>query len=63
MEERVKELEKKVDLMSRHIVELTKIQANLIKTINRQSKLLDEISKNDMLQSLTIEEIVKSLDV
>ena len=63
MEERIKELERTVELMSKNIEQMVKIQGNLIKTIGRQAKLIEAISENDYMQSLAIEKIVASLDV
>lgn len=63
MEERIKELERTVELMSKNIEQMVKIQGNLIKTVGRQAKLIEDISKNDYMQSLAIEKIVESLDV
>lgn len=63
MEERIKELERTVELMSKNIEQMVKIQGNLIKTVGQQAKLIEEISKNDYMQSLAIEKIVASLDV
>jgi hypothetical protein len=63
MEEKIKELERTVELMSKNIEQMVKIQGNLIKTVGRQAKLIEEISKNDYTQSLAIAKIVESLDV
>lgn len=63
MEERIKELERTVELMSKNIEQMVKIQGNLIKTVGQQAKLIEAISENDYMQSLAIEKIVASLDV
>ena len=54
MEERVKELERTVELMSKNIEQMVKIQGNLIKTVNRQTEIIEKILKINDSQPLAI---------
>ena len=58
MEERIRELEEQVELMSKHIVEIVKIQGNLIKQLKECSETGDKLSTIAQYHDLILKELV-----